>query len=69
MLPAEAGASGQAYYFERRNPMQKNFDKLDDYTDTRPSRLMEGWKWLMPRLIAAAAIVIILAYCAVLEVM
>lgn len=49
--------------------MQKHFNKLDDYTDTRPSRLMEGWKWLMPRLIAAAAIVIILAYCAVLEVM
>ncbi len=49
--------------------MQKYYENLDDYTDHSPSRLMEGWKWLMPRLIAAAAIVIILAYCAVLEVM
>lgn len=47
--------------------MKKYYDNLDDYYDTSRSPLLDGWKWLMPRLIAVAAIVMVLAYCAVLE--
>lgn len=47
--------------------MKKYYDKLDDYYDTSPSLFMKRWKWLMPRLIGAAVIVMMLAYCAALE--
>lgn len=49
--------------------MKKYYDNLDDYYDTSRSPLLDGWKWLMPRLIGAAAIGLTLAYCAALEVM
>lgn len=49
--------------------MRKYYDNLDDYTDTRPSRLMEWWKWFMPRLIAVWCALLVLAYCAHLEAM
>ncbi len=67
--PAEAGANGQAYYFERRNPMQKYFDNIDDYTDTRPSRLMEFTKRFLPAVIFVASMIVILGTCGALEVM
>ena len=47
--------------------MRQYYDKLDDYTDTRPSKLMEFTTWFLPRLIAAGCIVSVLMLCASLE--
>ena len=38
MKPADAGRQGQAI---RKGGRMKYYDNLDDYTDTRPSKLME----------------------------
>lgn len=45
----------------------KYYDNLDDYTDTRPSKLMRWWKWFMPRFIAACCVVLLVVCCAHLE--
>jgi len=47
--------------------MRKYYDKLDDYTDTRPSKLMEFTKWIMPVVIFLAAMWVILGTCGHLE--
>ena len=47
--------------------MRKYYENLDDYTDTSPSKLMECWKWFMPRLLAVCCAALVLAYCAHLE--
>lgn len=49
--------------------MQKYFDNLDDYTDTRPSRLMEFTKRLLPAVIFVASVIVILGTCGALEAM
>jgi len=68
MLPAEAGASGQAYYFERRNPMQKYFDSLDDYEDHSRHPLMDKVICNMRMaLIFLACLALLFAVCGTLE--
>jgi len=47
--------------------MQKYYENLDDYTDTRPSRLMEFTKWFMPAVIFVACLIVILGTCGHLE--
>ncbi|MEY8357389.1 hypothetical protein AALB39_29180 [Lachnospiraceae bacterium 54-53] len=47
--------------------MQKYFENLDDYTDTRPSRLMEITKRIIPALIFAGSLFLMFAVCGVLE--
>ncbi|WP_313188087.1 hypothetical protein [Lacrimispora sp.] len=49
--------------------MQKYFDKLDDYTDTRQSRLMEFTKRFLPAVIFVASMIVVLGTCGHLEVM
>lgn len=61
MLPAEAGANGQAYYFEGRNPMQKYFDSLDDYTDHSPSLALT--EYIMCPVISVVVTGLIVAAC------
>jgi len=41
MKPADAGRRGQA---TRKGERMRYYDKLDDYTDTRPSNLEEDCK-------------------------
>jgi len=45
----------------------KYYDNLDDYTDTRPSKLMEFTKWIMPVVIFLAAMWVIFGTCGHLE--
>lgn len=47
--------------------MQKHFDNLDDFTDTRPSRLMEFTKRFLPAVIFVASMIVILGTCGHLE--
>lgn len=49
--------------------MQKHFDNLDDYTDTRPSKLMELTKRLMPAVIFVGSIALMFMVCGALEVL
>ena len=49
--------------------MQKYFENLDDYTDTRPSRLMEITKRIIPAFIFAGSLFLMFAVCGALEVM
>ena len=47
----------------------KYYDKLDDYTDTRPSKLMEFTKRIMPVVIFAGSIALMFMVCGALEVL
>ena len=47
--------------------MRQYYDNLDDYTDTRPSKLMEFTKRFLPTLIFLAAMWVILGTCGHLE--
>jgi hypothetical protein len=49
--------------------MQKYYNKLDDYTDTRPSKLMEFTKRIMPAVIFIGSIALMFMVCGALEVM
>lgn len=49
--------------------MRKYFDNLDDYTDTRPSKLMEFTKRIMPAVIFGSSLILMFAICGALEVM
>ena len=49
--------------------MQKYYDKLDDYTDTRPSQLMEFAKRFMPAVIFIGGIALMFMVCGALEVL
>lgn len=49
--------------------MQKHFDNLDDFTDTRPSRLMEFTKRFLPAVIFVASMIVILGTRGALEAM
>jgi hypothetical protein len=49
--------------------MRKYFDNLDDYTDTRPSKLMEFTKRIMPSVIFGSSLILMFAICGALEVM
>ena len=45
------------------------YDKLDDYTDIRPSKLMEFTKRIMPAVIFIGSIALMFMVCGALEVM
>lgn len=47
--------------------MQKYYDNLDDYTDTRPSQLMEFTKWIMPAVIFIGSIALMFMVIGALE--
>ena len=47
--------------------MQKYFDNVDDYHDATRSRLLIWVEWLLPRVIAVGAILVVLGVCASLE--
>lgn len=49
--------------------MRKYYDNLDDYTDTRPSRLMEFTKRIIPAVIFTSSLILMFAVCGALEVM
>ena len=49
--------------------MRKYYDNLDDYTDTRPSGLMEFTKRIMPAVLFCGSMFLMLAICGALEVM
>ncbi len=49
--------------------MQKYYGDLDDYTDARPSRLMEFTKRFLPAVIFVASMIVILGTCGALEAM
>ena len=49
--------------------MQKYYDKLDDYTDTRPSELMEFTKRIMPVVIFIGAMALMFMTVASLEIL
>ena len=49
--------------------MQKHLDNLDDYTDARPSRLMEFTKRFLPAVIFVTSMIVILGTCGALEAM
>ena len=49
--------------------MRKYYDNLDDYTDTRPSRLMELTKRIMPAVIFGSSMILMFAVRGALEVM
>lgn len=48
--------------------MQKYYDNLDDYTDTRPSKLMEFTKRFMPAVIFIGAMALMFFAVGALEV-
>ena len=45
------------------------YDKLDDYTDTRPSKLMELTKRFMPAVIFIGSVALMFMVCGALEVL
>ena len=45
------------------------YNNLDDYTDTRPSKLMEITKRIMPAVIFTGSIALMLMVCGALEVL
>ena len=47
----------------------KYYDKLDYYTDTRPSKLMEVTKRIMPAVIFTGSIALMFMVCGALEVL
>lgn len=49
--------------------MQKYYENLDDYTDTRPSRLMEFTKRIMPVVIFVGSIALMFMAVGALEVL
>lgn len=49
--------------------MKKYYENLDDYTDTRPSRLVEFTKRIMPTFIFTGSLILMFALCGALEVM
>lgn len=49
--------------------MRKYYENLDDYTDTRPSKLMEITRRIMPAVIFGSSLVLMFAICGALEVM
>jgi hypothetical protein len=49
--------------------MPKYYENLDDYTDTRPSKLMEFTKRIMPAVIFGSSLILMFAICGALEVM
>lgn len=49
--------------------MQKYYDKLDDYTGTRPSKLMEFTKRFVPAVIFVGSIALMFMVCGALEVL
>ena len=49
--------------------MQKYYDNLDDYTDTRPSKLMEVTKRIMPAVIFIGSIALMFMVVGALEML
>jgi hypothetical protein len=49
--------------------MQKYYDNLDDYTDTRPSQLMEFTKRIMPAMFFLGGIALMFMVVGALEVL
>ena len=49
--------------------MRQYYNKLDDYTDTRPSNLMEFTKRFMPAVIFIGSIALMFMVCGALEVL
>lgn len=49
--------------------MRKYYENLDDYTDTRPSKLMEITRRIMPAVIFGSSLILMFAICGALEVM
>lgn len=48
--------------------MQRYYDNLDDYTDTRPSKLMEFTKRIMPAVIFIGSVALMFMVVGALEV-
>ena len=65
MKPADAGLYGQAV---RKGGRMKYYDKLNDYTDTRPSKLKEIVKRIMPAVIFISAMALMFMVVGALEV-
>ncbi len=66
MKPADAGRHGQAV---RKGECMRYYDKLADYTDTRPSKLKEIVKRIMPAVIFIGAMALMFFVVGALEVM
>lgn len=65
MKPADAGRHGQA---TRKGRRMKYYDKLDDYTDTRLSKLKEFTKRIVPAVIFISAMALMFFAVGALEV-
>ena len=65
MKPADAGRYGQAI---RKGECMRYYDKLDDYTDTRPSKLKETAKRFMPAVIFIGSVAVMFMVVGALEV-
>ena len=66
MKPADAGRYGQA---TRKGECMRYYDKLDDYTDTRPSKLKEFAKRIAPAVIFLSAMALMFMVVGALEVL
>jgi hypothetical protein len=66
MKPANAGRHGQA---TRKGRRMRYYDNLDNYTDTRPSKLMEFTKRIMPTVIFIGAMALMFLLVGALEVL
>lgn len=64
MKPADAGRYGQA---TRKGGRMKYYDNLDDYTDTRPSKLREIAKRIAPAVIFIGSIALMFMVVGALE--
>lgn len=49
--------------------MRKYYDNLEDFNDTRPSKLMEFIKRIIPAAIFASSLILMFAICGTLEMM
>ena len=49
--------------------MRKYYENLADYTDARPSKLMEITRRIMPAVIFGSSLFLMFAICGALEVM
>lgn len=66
MKPADAGRYGQA---TRKGERMRYYDKLADYTDTRPSKLKEFTKRIAPTVIFISAMALMFLLVGALEVL
>ena len=68
-IRAGAERLGDSANSQRKGERMRYYDKLDDYTDTHPSKLMEFTKRIMPAVIFTGSIALMFMVCGALEVM